>query len=521
MQSELRLLHYYWELFWRRPLVWLIPAVLVVFTGIAYILLQPRTYESEAKIVVRSDRISPSLVQSTVTSERLHFIEQRVLVRDNLVALATKFDLFPGVRDTLSRGALANLVRNQIRITSDAPQSQQQTADVSTFMISFEAGDPQLAAAVTKAIVDMIVDENRRTRLSQASDATNFLEGEVDTLTARLRELDTKWDDFIRVNQNALPSRQAAHLQEIQSRQEELAQVDTKIAELTSEIRILQAQLSLGVPLADATRRGQTEELATLKRQLATRLSVLSESHPEIKTLRSRIASLESEMAQAQASAGETASNMTLNAEELGPELGLVAERIKSAQQQLAALADRRTQLSDAMAALQAVIASMPEVEAEMVNLDRQRAATQRNLDDMATKLNTARISERLEFEQQADQIAVLESPEVPKYASSTGRKKIFLVILLLAGGAGAAAVLAMDMMDKTIRGTFDISGALDGRTLVVIPSWSADRPRGALNTIRNLFAVLALAMLVGQAANPASTSPRELKRAASLTQAV
>jgi polysaccharide chain length determinant protein (PEP-CTERM system associated) len=520
MQNELRLIAYYWELFWRRPLVWLLPAVIISLAGTIYILSKPRTYTSEATIVVRSDSISPTLVQSTVTNERLHFIEQRVLARDNLVALAKKFNLFPGLRDTIPKSNLAAIVRSHIRLTSESPATTERSANYSTFKISFEGGDPQLVAAVTTEIVSMIVEENRRVRMSQASDATQFLEREVNTLSERLRGLDAKWDEFIRVNQNSLPSRQSAHLQEIQSTQQELAEVDTKSADLAGEIRILKAELELGRPLADATVRSRTEQLSTLKTQLAARLSVLSEVHPEIKTLRSRIASLEQEMAEASQNA-ENAQGDTTPVENLGPELGLIAEKIKSAEQQQASLAERRERLSAELSSLREVVTRMPEVEAEMLNLERQKEATQSNLDDMSAKLNTARIGERLEFEQQADQIEVLEPAEVPEYASGPGRKKMMLIVLVLAAGAGLAALVASDTMDKTIRGTFDISRALEGRPLVVVPYWTNYAPGGARKMLKGMFAGAILLVAAGSLTQQSPAPATGPKQPASLAETV
>jgi polysaccharide chain length determinant protein (PEP-CTERM system associated) len=518
MQNELRLLLYYWELFWRRPILWLAPGILVLLAGTIYILSQPRTYTSEATVVVRSDRISPTLVESTVTNERLHFIEQRVLVRDNLVALATKFDLFPGLRDTLSKSNLAALVRAQIRIISDTQQAAD--SNRSTFRISFSSGSPELAAAVTSEIVSMIVNENRRVRLSQASDATHFLEREVDMLTERVHGLDAKWDEFIRVNQDALPSRQSALLQEIRSKEEELAQIETRNAELVSSIRILKAELDLGRPLADATVRTRTEQLSALKTQLATRLSILSEAHPEIKNLRSRIASLEGEIAQSGAQSAQNASDGALDAEDLGPELGLIAERIKTAEQQQAVLAERREKLNASLVSLRETVSRMPEVEAEMAGLERQKNATQRNLDDMAAKLNTARLSERLEFDQQGDQIEVLEPAEVPQHASGPGRRKMMLMVVLLAGGAGLATVLAADMMDRTIRGSFDLAPALEGRTLVVVPNWSDEAATGPRKALGRIFIGLALLVAAGNMVQHGPALTSEPARPASLTQA-
>ncbi len=347
-----------------------------------------------------------------------------------------------------------------------------------------------MSAAVTSEIVTLIVNENRRARLSQASDATHFLEREVATLTDRLHALDTKWDEFITLNQNALPSRQSAHLQEIQSNQQELAEVEATSADLASEIRILKAELSLGMPLADATVRSRTEQLSALKTQLATRLSVLSEAHPEIKTLRSRIASVEAEMVQA---VPQGASADTTKIKDLGPELGLIAEKINSAEQKQDVIAERRERLKASLASLREIVARMPEVEAEMTSLQRQKDATQSILDDMAAKLNTARLGERLEFDQQADQIEVLEPADVPEAASGPSRMKILLVVLVLAGATGLAALFLSDTMDKTIRGTFDVSRTLEGRPLVVVPFWASESSSLARKTIKSIVTGVAL----------------------------
>lgn len=517
MQNEIRLLVYYWELFWRRPILWLAPSLLVLLAGLAYTLSLSKTYTSEATVVVRSDGISPALVQSTVTSERLHFIEQRVLVRDNLVALATKFDLLPGLRDTLSKSNLAARVRSQIRITSDT--SPFSDASNSTFRISFDSGSPQLAAAVTTEIVSMIVNENRRMRLSQASDATHFLEREVGMLTDRLRDLDVKWDEFIKLNHDALPSRQTALLQEIRALQDELAAIETRNSDLASSIRVLKAELDLSRPLADAAVRSRTEQIATLKAQLATRLSVLSEAHPEIKNLRSRIASLEM-TAQADTQGAQEAPDGTANMNDLGPELGLIAERIKSAEQQQEVIAERREALNANLSAQREALGRMPEVEAEMLSLERQRTATQRNLDDMATRLNTARLSERLEFSEQGDQIEILEAAEVPQYASGPSRRKTMMMVIVLAGGAGLATVLAFDMFDRTIRGSFDLTGSLEGSALVIVPDWPDQPARGLRGVFGRIFAGLALLVATGSVIDHGPAVPSEASRPVMTTPA-
>ena len=68
-------------------------------------LLWPATYLSEGKILVQSQQIPTELVRPTVTSaaqERIQVIEQRTMTRDNLVAIADKFQLFPDKRTLMS-----------------------------------------------------------------------------------------------------------------------------------------------------------------------------------------------------------------------------------------------------------------------------------------------------------------------------------------------------------------------------------------------------------------------------------
>src|SRR6267154_6475097 len=96
---------YYLGLLRRRWPYFLIPFVSVLLVGSAVTYLWPATYFSEGKILVQSQQIPMELVRPTVTSaaqERIQVIEQRTTTRDNLLAIADKFDLFPEKRRFMS-----------------------------------------------------------------------------------------------------------------------------------------------------------------------------------------------------------------------------------------------------------------------------------------------------------------------------------------------------------------------------------------------------------------------------------
>src|SRR3984893_2968722 len=118
-QSNLLRPAYYWELLKRRVLYVAIPFVLIASGGLALALLWPPTYLSEGKILVQSQQIPSELVRPTVTNaaqERIQVIQQRTMTRDNLIAIADKYQLFPDKRTLMSVTELVELFKKQIKI---------------------------------------------------------------------------------------------------------------------------------------------------------------------------------------------------------------------------------------------------------------------------------------------------------------------------------------------------------------------------------------------------------------------
>src|SRR5215469_14413885 len=97
-QSQLLQPAFYWDLLKRRFLFFLIPFVLVTVIGAGAALVWPATYLSEGKILVQSQQIPTALVtvgRTNSAQERIQVIEQRLMTRDNLLAIVDKFQLFP------------------------------------------------------------------------------------------------------------------------------------------------------------------------------------------------------------------------------------------------------------------------------------------------------------------------------------------------------------------------------------------------------------------------------------------
>jgi uncharacterized protein involved in exopolysaccharide biosynthesis len=251
---------FYLELIQRRWLYFIIPFLAIASGGLAVAKLLPAVYLSEGKIIVESQQIPTELVRPTVTSaaqERIQVIEQRTMTRDNLIAIADKFELFPEKRRFMSVSDLVELMKKSTKIAPvDTQLDFKQTSRNPTivFSVGFESDDPQAAARVANELMTRILNEDLRDRTSRASDTTKFLGREVQKLQADSDALDAK-----------------------------IAQVKL-------------AQIKAAQDKVVAKPDQPTALLGQLKAELAQKSALYSEKHPSLQALKRQIEAMEREI---------------------------------------------------------------------------------------------------------------------------------------------------------------------------------------------------------------------------------
>jgi uncharacterized protein involved in exopolysaccharide biosynthesis len=249
---------FYWELIQRRWVYFLLPFVTILAAGAAAALLWPPTYLSEGRILVQSQQIPSELVRPTVTSaaqERIQVIQQRTMTRDNLIAIADKFKLFPDKRTLMSPTELVAEVKKHTKVAPvdlqiDFKQRTRAALENPTivFSVGFEYSNAAVAAQVANELMTRILNEDLRDRTSRATDTTKFLAREVQRLQAENSALDAK---------------------------------------------IAQLRITQGRPASSNGPDQPTATLTQLKSELIQKGALYSERHPVIQSLKKQIAALE------------------------------------------------------------------------------------------------------------------------------------------------------------------------------------------------------------------------------------
>ncbi|MDQ0136623.1 hypothetical protein J2T08_004559 [Neorhizobium galegae] len=465
---------YFMEIALAKPLYAIIPGLVTLVVGAYFIYAMPRSYYSDALLLMEFHQIPTTLVSPTVSNDRLLFIEQRVLSRNSLLALADKYDLFPNLRESLPKNNFAGVIRNQITLQISVTDGADRTASNASVRIGFKYDDPVVSANVVADLVSQVIEENRRIRTARASEATRFLTQEANNVTQRFREREGVWTRYLEENKESHPTRVPTLLIELQTKELELSTLDRAAIALKEEIGIYEAQLRMGV--------GQTTEitrfhgqLLDLERDFAVKSVIYSDTHPQIRAMKQRLEEMRAQVAPAPR--GASADMPTPEQiKTLSPELMLIAERIAVAKPRQEQNVAQRNSIVERIARLRQLISHAPEVGAQIEANEAEKASLQRNMDEMQSKLDAARLGERLEEGDAAQQIEVIEEPEVAK--ASSGPRRLYLAAVLCAAAAmvATAGIYAGHLFDRTVRGTFDLSHALAGEVLVVIPHWKPKR---------------------------------------------
>lgn len=497
MENELFLVRYYWSLLLKHPLRWLVPTLAIIAIGGVFVMQSPRSYLSVARVATQSPQVSNSLVQSTVTSERIQFFEQRVFSRENLVELADKLGLVPQ-RAGLTDGQVAEMVRQQITLQATPLAPNDPSSNAAILTIGFQADTPERAAAGANAVIQMLVIENRNARMSEASQVRTFLEQEAVARRQQAEGLEAEWNEFISTNEALLPSRLPLYTSEIQELQQELQTIQTASTSLAADMRVLETQLAL----ASRTASREEAQLAALLEELSTKQTIYSDTHPEVLSLRGRIATLQANLTQMKA---EPTASPEEQITVQSAERAMLNERVTAARQQQQDYSARRIQITERLDWLRTTIAEMPSVEANLLALQRRHTAAAENLADMQSRLDTAMVGERLENAQQDSQISIIDKPELPAYAVGSGRTRALLIVGALSLAVGIGSLVLLDFLDRTIKSKRDLASILEGGDLVLIPDWT---PGKAMGTRPGLSAVIALLALAGLTATGYSRPP-------------
>ncbi|SHH54498.1 GumC family protein [Cognatishimia maritima] len=217
---------------------------LIVAAGVAaslfYAVSLPREYEAVAVIQIEQAQVqAPEFGGSSSvnarTLQQLQIIEQRVMSRDNLLAIIEAENLFadvPDISDSDKVFAL-RLGARVVRVT-DPALAWRPDIIPTALNITVRMGDPEVAARVANTLVNNVLAQNKNRREERAAEALAFFESEEARLGADIEKLETEIAEFKQKNGDSLNAGLTLKREELARTRQERLELERQIIELTA-----------------------------------------------------------------------------------------------------------------------------------------------------------------------------------------------------------------------------------------------------------------------------------------------
>lgn len=516
----------YWAILRRRRWWLLLPLFIcwLATWGVSWLL--PNSYQSDALILVEQQKVPDQYVVPNVTVDlqnRLQSMTQQILSRTRLQATIDRFHLYAanhGVSRWFNSDDPVDQMRKQIKI--DLVQSPGHPEDLSAFKIQYTSESPTLAQQVNNELTSLFIEENLKAQQELSENTTDFLANQLASARTKMEEQEATVAGFKAQHLGNLPSQLESNVQILSGLQAQLlgtqqALDSAKQQKLYLESLMQQYQSAIEVS-GDSTitsPQALTQEVTTLKLELAKLRAQYTEDYPDIIGLKEKIAKTEKLKKQmddesaaaldaaktdkspdpAEAATGKNAST-TLSMMQAQSQYKVVQVEIQNYE-------EHEKSLESQISSYQARLNMTPETEQKLAEVSRGYEESKSNYDSLLQKQMQSQLATSLQQRQQGEQFRVIDPPSMPDKPSAPNHLLISLGGLGGGFALGIGLIVLRELLDVRVRQEKDLDDIVAVRVLVGIPRLSNPQE----NYFRTMFkwaerGAMALMVIVMAAGN-------------------
>ena len=468
-----------WRYRWFMMLVtWL---VCIVGWGVVYQL--PDKYESAARVNVDTQSMLQPLLRgltiSTNASQRVQLVTRTLLSRPNLEKLARMTDLdlvalTPGDMETL-----LDDLNDDITISS--------TREQDLYTIAYANSDRELAKRVVQSLLTIFVESTLGESREETDSAQAFVGQQIKAYEAKLEAAELRLAEFKRTNIGIMPGSEQDYYGQLQAAKSNLQQAKLALQEAENQVEQFEVQLEddedsylLYSELQPELGSALDMRIQNLQERMEELLLRFTEKHPDVVEITRLIDELEIKREE---------DHVLMDEMDLGPTDSPVYQQLKmqltQAEANVASMNVRVAEFERRIVLLQERVDSVPKIEAELKQLDRDYSVHQKNYQALLSRRESANIAEQAEISGDQLKFRVVDPPRVPLNPSSPNRPLLMTGVLIAALVCGIVLAFFLYMLRPTFdnaRVVMEVLGrpVLGGISMIHNQEWSA-RHRRAL----------------------------------------
>ncbi len=439
-----------WQHRWKAlALAWL-----VCLIGWFGVYSMPDRYEARARVFADTDAVLSQILRGisidSSAANQVELLQRTLLSRPNLERVIARTDLDLRIDSVAAREDMLRRLPDEIRFV---PQGR------NLFSITYTDHDPRVARSVVQTVLDLFIEQATNNDRQQMESARAFLNQQIATYEAQLREAEQRRADFRGRYLELLPEG-ASGATGLEMARARLRQLRGELTDLQQRRIFLRQQLEATPAVlapGEAGGPGGESRLAEAERTLRELRLRFTEQHPDVVAARNVVAELRA--------AGPAAARPVAPAPRPG---GSAVSRANPLYEQVrlrlvdvdAEIASHERQMREAEAdiiRLEATARTMPQVQAEYLNLDRDYAILRRNYEELLARREAVQIAGAARTNAERVRLEVVDPPVLPSAPIGPNRLLFTSAVLLVGFGAGAALALLLGQLDSSFYNIRDL----------------------------------------------------------------
>ncbi|WP_313030937.1 XrtA system polysaccharide chain length determinant [Massilia alkalitolerans] len=421
---------------------------IVALSGWAVVLKLPNQYEASARVYVDTQSmLKPLLSGMTMLpnlDQQVMFMRRTLISRPNVERVMRMVDLDVKATNTKEHEAMVEKLMSEIQLGG--------TERDDIYTISYTAPNPKLGKDVVQAFLTIFVEGSYGGKKQDSEKAIQFINDQIRTYEERLAEAENKLKEFKIRNMGMLPTEGADFTSRMNGTNEALNQARLELAEAEQARNAIRRQIS-GTPVAPGEKAIPTPIDAELEARIADTNKNLdnlrlqyTEQHPDIIANRRLLEQLMARKAD-EAKRPRTALDPGASYSPMMQQLNVA---LSEAEARVAGLQARVNEYSARLARLRTQTAEVPEIEAQLAQLNRDYQVNRENYQKLVERRESARLSDDVSSATDMLTFRVIDPPTAPLLPAGPNRLRLFSLVFVAALGLGLAGAFLMSQLRPT-----------------------------------------------------------------------
>jgi len=469
---------------WRRRWLGLGVAWLAGIVGAAALFKMPDQYEASARVHVDTQSVLRPLMTGLTVKPNLDqtvaILSRTLISRPNIEKLIRSTDMDLKVSSPAERERLMESLTRDIRISSVGRQN--------LYTLSYRNPRPDQAKKVVESMLSIFIESGLGDKRQDAAQARRFIEEQIRTYEQRLAEAESRMKDFKLKYMGLMGPEGRGYVAHMSAVGEDLARARVELRAAEQSRDALKRELTGEEPvfLPDTPRTAAPSQVGiipeldarieSMQKGLDELLRRYTEQHPDVISTRRMIAELEEQRTkEIEARRKVAPAGSSLAAVDKNPVYQQLKIAHAQAEANVAALRARVSAHQAEYDRLRAAQMTLPQVEAEYAQLNRDYEVTKKNYEGLVQRRESAEMSSELEAAGGGADFRVIDPPRVSSSPVAPNRLLFLPLVLVAALGLGAAVSFAWSQVRPMVHDGRGLRG-MGGRPVLGTVSLVQDK---------------------------------------------